>query len=514
MPRKVVYRKKRGTSKLVKRAYKNERRYPSRFFGTSYTRRGDPNNLAMYGPTRSTATDDQKLARSATGYVGKGGYWGHRLGDWMSSASGVAGLGSTVSNIENSAARGAAGFLNRYSGSGSYNSLMNPDGMDIPDISQSGVDASSVTLRHREFVCDVVGSSIFSNTSFAINPGNSTIFPWMSQIANQYDEYQFNQLIFGYKSVTADTAVATTQIGSVIMVATTNVNSGDFKSKIPMMEYESAVSCRVTDNCTFGVECDPAKGGLGPVLYVAPNGNVPVGEDVKTYYLGNFQIAVNQCLNSGEIGELWVEYDITLRKKKMFSSLGNGNVVVGIISSGLPTQNNCFGSLASGSIIQKTLFDASALNVPPLTPITYVISSLGDDKSARTAAWTPALAKSYWCLWVPVTQHLIVYIPENVTGSYMFSIGLATGSAGSTVSGFGIVRYGSSPVGFGSDQLPAIVANGYGAGYVGCRFDQSALSAGTGGATGTSNCVVIPMCFNGGTWTKTSLVVTQIPNAC
>ena len=53
-----------------------------------------------------------------------------------------------------------------------------------------------------------------------------------------------------------------------------------------MLQYESAVSGAVTDNVTFGVECDPSKVLGGPLFFCAGQGLLPVNEDPKNYFLG------------------------------------------------------------------------------------------------------------------------------------------------------------------------------------------------------------------------------------
>jgi hypothetical protein len=229
------------------------------------------------------------------------------------------------------------------------------------------------------------------------------LFPWLSQIAVNFEEYEFRQLIFGFKSVSAEVTTANTQLGSVIMACNYNVTNPSFTSKIPMMEYESSLSARITDTITFGIECDPTKNGMSAILYITPGNTpqVPLGQDPKTFYLGLFQVAVNQTLATGEVGELWVEYDCVLRKKKLFTALGGNIISAGITASNSvqSTRVNLFGK--GPRFVSYSNIFGSILN-PSSTPlIVYCINKLASDvdnvtqQQARTRTWDDNEAESF-----------------------------------------------------------------------------------------------------------------------
>lgn len=75
---------------------------------------------------------------------------------------------------------------------------------------------------------------------------------------------------------------------------------------------------------THGVECDPDKSAMSPSLFVRAN-PVVINQDLKTYDKGLFQIAIANCpvaYNGFPVGELWVDYTVTLRKPKLFVTRG------------------------------------------------------------------------------------------------------------------------------------------------------------------------------------------------
>lgn len=113
------------------------------------------------------------------------------------------------------------------------------------------------------------------------------------------------------------------QTGTVMMATQYNVSSAPFADKESMLQYHGSQSSRMIDFAVHGVECDPKKLNSSK-LYVR-TGPAPVAEDIKTYDHGQFNIAFigipNGIWNS-QIGELWVEYKIKLRKARFYTNRG------------------------------------------------------------------------------------------------------------------------------------------------------------------------------------------------
>jgi len=55
-------------------------------------------------------------------------------------------------------------------------------------------------VQHREFVQDIMQATSFSQKfGQPINPGNSFMFPWLSQLSSLYESYRFEKLAFVYE---------------------------------------------------------------------------------------------------------------------------------------------------------------------------------------------------------------------------------------------------------------------------------------------------------------------------
>lgn len=211
-----------------------------------------------------------------------------------------------------------------YSGpdGGPSNSLVGGSDVTVPTM-QGGDEIGSVTIQHREFLGNITGSIGFDVSAFHLNPGLVSSFPWLSQIAVNYEEYEFQQLMYTYTSLLSE-ATASGSVGSVIMSTNYNAGQPEFSSSNDMMNNIGTVSARPTENRVIhGIECNPQKNVMGS--YYVRVGSVPSGQDVKTYDMGVFQLATEGMPTDDQLqGQLWVSYNIVLRKPKLFTAAGKG----------------------------------------------------------------------------------------------------------------------------------------------------------------------------------------------
>lgn len=251
---------------------------------------------------------------------GRGAYWGRELG----SAAGYA-LGSRVNPQLGTLGAMAGGELGDWAsdklmsmvrGRGAYvtNNKINPDGMHRV-IQGSGDEVSEILLTHREFLGDLIPSSTGFETlgSFSVNPGLAESFPWLSQIAQYYEEYEFVQLLYEVKSLITDGN--TEAKGSVHIVSFDNPTSALYTNKSQLLGHDGAISAKVTDDVLHGVECDPAKRTGGAAEYIR-TGDIGT-QDLKTYDQAKIQISCSGCEIGLPLGELFVHYTVKLRKAKL-----------------------------------------------------------------------------------------------------------------------------------------------------------------------------------------------------
>lgn len=157
-----------------------------------------------------------------------------------------------------------------------------------------------VRVRHREYVGDVLGSTAFSTTVFKINPGLAGSFPWLANMAANFEKYRFRSLRFMFES-----SVATTQAGSVMLGIDLDTLDAVPATKAQMLQMQNVVRSNVWD-------CSQSSLPEGVPELFTRTGAVPAGADAKTYDAGQLIIGVVGTADTSVIGEAWFEYDVEL----------------------------------------------------------------------------------------------------------------------------------------------------------------------------------------------------------
>ena len=283
-------------------------------------------------------------------------------------AAGGSLLGPAGGVIGGALGTAAKGLVGSIAGLGDYqvnvNTLMSSD--PVPEFKSAGPRCTMI--KHREFIQDVVGSanapSVFNISTFPIQPGNSMTFPWLAQIAQNFEQYRFHGLIFEFKTSSGNTST-TPQLGTVILATQYNALAPVFTNKQEMENYEFAGSVVPSQNIIHPIECDPRQTQCNGIFNINTNNNL-LGGDKRLYDLGDFSIATIGLPSSAETcGELWVSYDVCLMKPRLnpssgsvadhyYSPLGtgftSGSQYFGT-DSALTTDSDDFTNLASGTTI-------------------------------------------------------------------------------------------------------------------------------------------------------------------
>lgn len=188
----------------------------------------------------------------------------------------------------------------------------------------------SVILRHREYLGDILSTTAFTNSAYPLNPGDPITFPWLSQVATSFEEYEFRGVIFEFKSMSSDALLATaagTALGVVVMATEYDSLEADFTDKHQMENHAYANSGKPSISFIHPIECKRSATPLTR-LYVRNSGTPPSGADLRMYDLGKFQIATQGMQVAGGIlGELWISYEVALFKPHIIASTG-GDLLV------------------------------------------------------------------------------------------------------------------------------------------------------------------------------------------
>jgi hypothetical protein len=169
------------------------------------------------------------------------------------------------------------------------------------------INSSQNTSRvvHRELIANIVGSGAFSVPfSFPLNPGMSQTFPWLSVIAQQWEQYRFNSLRFCYY-----TRTGTQTVGSLQLIA-----DYDAADSAPISEFVASSYQDVVEDAPWkDIHCELMPSSLhamGPKKYIR-TGPLAPNLDIKTYDCGTMFIGTTDASGTPPWGKLWVEYDVT-----------------------------------------------------------------------------------------------------------------------------------------------------------------------------------------------------------
>jgi hypothetical protein len=158
---------------------------------------------------------------------------------------------------------------------------------------------------------DIVGTQTYAVSTLAINPGDSSSFPWSYAIAGRYDRYNFNSISFTYKP-----NVATNLNGQVALFFDWDVSDTtppiDMRTLTQNMNY---VTTNVWKPTTLVL--NPKDIRMNAMRYVrnlTPTPSQGLTDDPKTYELGRLWVATEGIADTsnvpftGVVGWLEVNY--------------------------------------------------------------------------------------------------------------------------------------------------------------------------------------------------------------
>jgi hypothetical protein len=227
-----------------------------------------------------------------------------------------------LGDIGRNAGEWAGDAVSKIFGMGSYtlrrNSLWK-SGRQVPVMHSAN---EKVTMRHREFVANVVSSDDFDINTIDLNPGLDGTFPYLSAIASNFQEYQFKGLVVAYHSTSTDVVTTATSaaIGTVMLSANYRADADPPSTKLALLNQMWTTDCKPSEDCILPVECSPRENPLA--IFYTRSGPLAANSDKKLYDLCSISIATegNTYTDPGtKIGELWISYEVEFFKPVLSS---------------------------------------------------------------------------------------------------------------------------------------------------------------------------------------------------
>ena len=342
------------------------------------------------------------------------------------------------------AGRKLGSWISRVVGFGDYNVMDNsliktggaiPAGELIPDF---GVFGNSVRVRHREYIQDMVvpaSPTAFTNSTFVINPGNTTMFPWLATVAAGFNQYQVNGMIVEFKSMTSPVNTGG-PLGTVVMATNYDVLDAPYVDKIRMENAQYSCSAAPSAHQMHTIECAPRE-TTNKIKYVrTPLSSTTVSQDARWMDHGLFQIATTGLAGSaGQVlGELWCSYDVTFFKPvatEIVGFEGQRQVAAVNISNLRP-----FGDVPVQTGVSYATFVQSGTFVFGVTGSYLIAFSFSGTGCSNTTTGTAARTRIQALVDGPATNYLVVdRVSVSAVGqTYICTTGASTSVSASNIS--------------------------------------------------------------------------------
>lgn len=171
--------------------------------------------------------------------------------------------------------------------------------------------SGDIVMTNAEYITDIAPNSLLLNivAILRINPGIPESFPMLSNFAKLFQLYEFEELVFRFKSTT--TSGLAIAAGSMMMIPMYNPSSPPITTKRGLEIAPGRATGRVIEDLYCGFDCKRSPFGI---KYVRTPDNMLSTNDINTLDMGYMEIATFGCPDELSIGELWVEYKVRLSK--------------------------------------------------------------------------------------------------------------------------------------------------------------------------------------------------------
>jgi hypothetical protein len=218
-------------------------------------------------------------------------------------------------------------------------------------------------IIHREPLAVLNGTVAFGIQTFQINPGLAVTFPWLSAQASGYESYKINSLTMEYRFTTNEFHGR----GRIIMAPDYDSADSPPTTSIKAEQMSGAVQGAVAKN--WNLQLRPrGMGILGPKRYIRTE-SIATNQDIKTYDIAQIHVITTGQEDTSEIGQLWLNYDITLSEPQPPQSqniVASGSLLNSDGTGVLTTALMGTGSVAEGTIlIQADNNDITVRNLIP-----------------------------------------------------------------------------------------------------------------------------------------------------
>lgn len=161
----------------------------------------------------------------------------------------------------------------------------------------------STIVSHREFLANLEGNLTYEVSAYALNPGLSETFPWLFNTAKNYEKYRVKKFIVELLTNSGSSASGTYGLAIDYNAADPAPNTEQ-----QLMAFQGATNSSVWNSCIL--RSDKFNIGSAYKELFVRTGNVPAGEDLKTFDFGTLYAYTTGSANDALLGKIYVDYEI------------------------------------------------------------------------------------------------------------------------------------------------------------------------------------------------------------
>lgn len=296
-------------------------------------------------------------------------------------------------------------------------------------ISAHTTSRGDIIVEKAEYIGDLVPSTTgaFLSQVYNVNPGLTSVFPFLSGLAQQYEEYDpvYMQVILkttsGYamNNTTGNAALGTMGITSVY---NTYTNTATLNSKVICESYDGATSGPPSKSQVIRLQTKNSRNPLD--TYFTRAGPVPANQTSSMTDVCNLVIwssGLQNTVANAPIAEIWIRYKIILKSPKPGSLLTTSPFVHAQCATA--TTSAYFGATRTLSAASNFIptFTGTTVTFPSDLPLgNYLLSYVAYGTSTASVAG-PNVAFTTNCalynLWINNTASALPSI--SATSTYM-----------------------------------------------------------------------------------------------
>jgi hypothetical protein len=194
----------------------------------------------------------------------------------------------------------------------------------------------ATVVAHREYIGDLMSGTFVPTTtstayeclSYSLNPGNSQLFPWLSTVASNFQEWELQGALVELITEAADFS-SNFSIGNVMMAADYNPLAPMPQNKIDLLELEYSSSTKASNSLLMPIECARVNNSLTH-LFVAEDSDYQ-GTDARSFDLATIHIGTQGIpVEEAKLAEIWITYEVALYKPTLKDAFFEGGTAAHI----------------------------------------------------------------------------------------------------------------------------------------------------------------------------------------